>query len=316
MSTGVGSHRCQFLAGFFVYDGHLHLSSTSTVVEAYVAGHTTGILTVALLHGRLAEGDAFTVVHRANLIFIVLHGRYGLVLVAQIVDVGSYLLPGVIALAYLAAQHGEVVNHVAVGIPTQHDAALAGLRHQGLLNLTIIGMIEVRQCRLGDRIVLRFIHGCGNRIDGITFQLPAAAEILLNICLSDSHIIGRFDDRHHIVVDNLPVVGTQSFQHFFCGSCVVLCGHHRHGLTIDNLPRIGLIAVHQVNHLILIGLVVVIYFVPVVPGNSETAAIGSPRARIIPTVVLVLGCGRRTIVIDTVQRPIASVAPSDDFACI
>ena len=267
---------------------------------------------MALLHVSLTEGDTFTVVHRAYLIFIVLHRRYGLVLVAQIVDVGSYLLPGVIALAYLAAQHGEVVNHVAVGIPTQHDAALAGLRHQGLLNLTIVGMIEVRQCRLGDRIVLRFIHGCGNRIDGITFQLPAAAEILLNICLSDSHIIGRFDDRHHIVVDNLPVVGTQSCQHFFCGSCVVLCGHHRHSLTINERPCAGQVTIHQVHDLGLVGLIIIVHLVPVMLGNSEAAAIGSPRSRIIPTVVLVLGCGRRTFVIDTVQSPIASVAPSDD----
>ena len=212
MSAGVGGHLCQFLAGFFVYDGHLPLSSTSTVVEAYVAGYTTGILTVAFLHGRLAEGDAFTVVHRANLIFIVLHGRYGLVLVAQIVDVGGYLLPGIVALAYLAAQHGEVVNHVAIGIPTQHYAALAGLRHQGLLNLTIVGMIEVRQCRLGDRIVLRFIHLWINRIDGVAFLHPVAAEFSQQVVQRGfRNYRSRRHLGHCLASNTLPVVGTHRF---------------------------------------------------------------------------------------------------------
>ena len=179
VSAGIGGHCCHFLIGALVCDGHLHLGSTGTVVEAYEAIHATGILTVATGDVGLTVGNAFTVVRCANLIFIRLHGRHGLVLVAQVVDVRSNLFPRIIALSYLAAQHGEVVDGVAVGIPTQHDAALARLRHQRLLNLTVAGVIELMFGHVSrGRNVLRIHVHVDNGYEYTVNHYPAAIEVL------------------------------------------------------------------------------------------------------------------------------------------
>ena len=169
------------------------------------------MLTLAGLHLGLGGTYAFTVVSSAYLIFILLQRRYGLILIAQLVQVGSYLLPGVVALPYFAAQHGEVVYQVAIGIPSQYHAALAGLRHQRLVYLTIAGMIEVGQCWLGERIILRLIHRCGNRIDGVVLLLPTAAKFSQQVVQRGLRNYRRHHLRHGLASNNLPVVGTHRF---------------------------------------------------------------------------------------------------------
>ena len=198
-----GGHRI-IIIGY----NHADAGCACAVVEAHVALHAAGVLTLAHLHLCLGRGDAFAVVHGLYLILIRKQRRHAGVLVAHVGQVGGHFLPLVLALTLHAAQHAEVVDGSAVGGPRQHHAALARLRQQRLVYRTVALVVE-------QPLQLRVVHGGvlvvgyrrGLRIDGVAFLHPRTAEFRqqvvqrgLRIYSSGLHL------GHGLAVDNRPVV--------------------------------------------------------------------------------------------------------------
>ena len=124
-------------------DVHLDIGSARAVVVAHVALQAAGVLTLAGLLLSLAGADALAVVNADDLIFIRGQWRHAGVLVAQLVDIGGYLFPRIVALAFDTALHDEVVDGVAVSVPAQQHAALARLRQQ--LRIDGAGILVVEE---------------------------------------------------------------------------------------------------------------------------------------------------------------------------
>ena len=84
----------------------------------------------------------------------------------------------------------------------------------------------------------------------------------------------------------------------------MICFFLGYGLTVDKLPRIGFEAVHDLDYLGLVALIVIITCIPIVMGNGEALIIGSPSfprttsTIIIYAVVHIIGF-RATLVINT-----------------
>ena len=283
----------RLLVAHDMVDGYADVGSARAVVEAYVAFHAAGVLTLAHLHLCLGRGDAFAVVHGQHLIFVCNQRRHGLVLVAHLVQVGGHFLPSIVALALHAAHHLEVVDGLAVGVPGQQHAALARRRHQRRVNRTRVFVVEqALQIRVGDGPVFLVRLRRGLRIDGVAFLHPRTAEF-----------------RQQVV--------QRGFRNYRSRL------HLRNGLAVDKMPCTGLLAVHQTDHFTLVGLVVMIDS-PVTPfgtGNGKTSIIGSPGKSItivIYTEPYYFGLGTSGwITVDTVHRPTASISsPSDDTSYI
>ena len=176
------------------------------------------MLTFAHLHLGIGEGDAFAVVGRAYLIFIGLQWRHAGVLVAHLVEVGGDHLPGALGcLALHAAQHGEVVDGVAVGVPRQQNAALAGLCYQRILNLAVACVVEVGQVGIGVDVG-HGGFGCrgSDRHKDVVLLFPSVGEIAFY--LSDGPCLNQLEDAHlgnDFAIDKLPVFTAQVLYHRF-----------------------------------------------------------------------------------------------------
>ena len=170
----------RLLVAHDMVDGYADVGSARAVVEAYVAFHAAGVLTLAHLHLCLGRGDAFAVVHGQHLIFVCNQRRHGLVLVAHLVQVGGHFLPSIVVLALHAAHHLEVVDGVAVGVPGQQHAALARRRHQRRLNRTRVLVVEVEVVTIARSLTGH--HGHSLAVD----KLPGA--VLLGVHQAD-HLV-------------------------------------------------------------------------------------------------------------------------------
>ena len=189
---------------FIVRHRHLNVGHTRAVVETYVAGHASCVLTSACLHIGLRVVLTLTVGDGTYLIFIAQQGRYALVLIARIIKVVGNEFPVIVATAFDTAVDLEVVND-AFYVPCQHDAALEGLRHQRLTNLTIAFMVEVVSGQLG--------VGIGNgvvffrcRHDGIELravQRPTNREELCQFSFRGANQ-ATAHHRQHLVAVHIP----------------------------------------------------------------------------------------------------------------
>ena len=173
--------------GYYLHGDVRHASA---VVETHIAFQESGVLAGTLCHLRLGEAHALAVVGRAYLILIVLQGRDGLVLVAQLVDIGLHFFPCAIVGSLRPTQHGEEVDGVAVGLPDEQHAALACLCLQRRVYLAYALVVEG-----GQR---------GSGIRGRRLSIRREAEC-------------------HFPVFFLPTI-TEAAQHFaYCGSNKGLC---------------------------------------------------------------------------------------------
>ena len=136
---------------------------------------------------------------------------------------------------------------------------------------------QVFQVRVVDSAVAHVGSLCRRGHHGVANLRPGGKVIQCGIALAIGRLGQRLRLGHCLAVDNLPVVLAKGLNLLLCGSQIFLCGlHHWYGLVVDKMPCTGLLAVHQIDHFALIGLVVLIYIIPAVTGNGVTVAIGSP----------------------------------------
>ena len=146
-----------------------------SVVEAHIALQESSVLAGTCRHLCLGVALALTVARGTNLIFIVLQGRYGFVLIAELVDTGFHFFPCAIVGSLRSAQHGEEVNGIAVGLPDEQYATLSCLSLQRWVYLTDALVMEGGQ--RGGRIAFRRVGELRrDGYNGIAFLLPSATE--------------------------------------------------------------------------------------------------------------------------------------------
>ena len=174
---------------------HLDAGHAGAVVHAHIAAYATAVSAGAWHHVGLRGVRALAVADGHHLVFVVLQGRDGLVLIAHLVHLGRHDIP-VVAATLQAAQHLEIVHHAVLQVPREHHAALPRLREQRLRDAASALVVEVGQRRRVD------IDGYREGNSLARDHLPAGAEG--HFCARTGHA----DDGHGVAAAVLlPLAG-------------------------------------------------------------------------------------------------------------
>ena len=196
-----GGHRI-IIIGYNHVDG----GCACAVVEAHVALHAAGVLTLAHRGIGLGGGAALAVVHCLYLIFVGEQRRHARVLVAHVGQARGHFLPRVLTLALHAAQHAEVVDGLVVGAPRQQHTTLARLRQQRLVYRTIVLVVEhALQLRVVDGGVLIVgLRGRGGH-EFVALLRPAVAVVPSQFFLTDT-CCAKGHHWQHFAVLHIPAI--------------------------------------------------------------------------------------------------------------
>ena len=196
-----GGHRI-IIIGYNHVDG----GCACAVVEAHVALHAAGVLTLAHRGIGLGGGAALAVVHCLYLIFVGEQRRHARVLVAHVGQARGHFLPRVLTLALHAAQHAEVVDGLVVGAPRQQHTTLARLRQQRLVHRTVVLVVEhALQLRVVDGGVLIVgLRGRGGH-EFVALLRPAVVVVLSQFFLTDTCRAKGHHWQHYAVL-HIPAI--------------------------------------------------------------------------------------------------------------